>query len=81
MIKTKRIAMVTGGGRGLGRAVATRLAFEGWRVGILARTSSELEATVQSIVDDGGDAAAFPADVLDPAGLSRAFARLSDWGG
>jgi NAD(P)-dependent dehydrogenase (short-subunit alcohol dehydrogenase family) len=74
-------ALVTGGGRGLGRAIAGQLAELGAKVGILARTAEEVEATASTILDGGGDAKAFVADVLDPASLKRAMARFAEWSG
>ena len=74
-------AMVTGGGRGLGRAIAERLASSGAKVGVLARTADEVEATARAIREAGGEARGFVADVLDPASLKRAFARFREWAG
>lgn len=74
-------ALVTGGGRGIGRAIAGRLADDGAAVGILARTESEIEGTASAIRQSGGRAEAFAADVLDPAGLERAFGRFRAWAG
>jgi NAD(P)-dependent dehydrogenase (short-subunit alcohol dehydrogenase family) len=76
-----RSALVTGGGRGLGRAIALRLAESGARVGLIARTSAEVDATALEIRDAGGDARGFAADVLDPPSLKRAFARFREWAG
>ena len=73
--------LVTGGGRGLGRAIAARLAESGARVGVLARTEGEVEASAASLREAGGEARAFVADVLDLASLRRAFARFKDWAG
>jgi NAD(P)-dependent dehydrogenase (short-subunit alcohol dehydrogenase family) len=66
-------SVVTGGGRGLGRLVAQTLAGAGARVGIIARTSSELEATVAMIHQDGGVAVAATADITDDAPTASAF--------
>ncbi|MBI5189765.1 MAG: SDR family oxidoreductase [Nitrospirae bacterium] len=60
-----RVAIVTGGGRGLGRAIAVALAAEGARVAVASRTKSELEKTVSMIADRGGRAIAVRADVSD----------------
>ena len=76
-----RSALVTGGGRGLGRVIAIRLAESGSRVGVLARTVAEVEATAAEIREAGGDAKGFAADVLDLASLKRAFARYREWAG
>ena len=74
-------ALVTGGGRGLGRAIAGRLAEEGFRVGLLARTVAEVESAARAIGDEGGEARGFAADVLDELGLKRAVARFAEWSG
>jgi NAD(P)-dependent dehydrogenase (short-subunit alcohol dehydrogenase family) len=65
-----RHALVTGGGRGIGAAIATALAGAGARVTLLGRTQAELEATAKRIPG----AAAVVADVTDPASVERAFA-------
>ncbi|MBI3821042.1 MAG: SDR family oxidoreductase, partial [Planctomycetes bacterium] len=59
-----RIALVTGAGRGIGRAIAVALAQAGARVGITARTASELDDAVQAITKTGGMAVAIVADLL-----------------
>ena len=81
MIGRRRAALVTGAGRGIGRAIAERLAAEGAAVGVLARTLSEVEATARSIREAGGMAEAFAADVLDATGLERAYGRFRAWAG
>lgn len=58
-----RVAVVTGSGRGLGRATAIRLAEVGARVVVTARTASEIEETAERIRAGGGSALPFPADV------------------
>jgi NAD(P)-dependent dehydrogenase (short-subunit alcohol dehydrogenase family) len=60
-----QVAVVTGGGRGIGRAAAMRLARAGARVMVTARTESEIEETAERIRDGAGVARAFPADVSD----------------
>jgi NAD(P)-dependent dehydrogenase (short-subunit alcohol dehydrogenase family) len=49
-----RVALVTGGGRGLGRAFAIALAREGWHVSVASRNADELEATAGIIRSGGG---------------------------
>ncbi len=76
MTEAKWSALVTGGGRGIGRAVAEQLASEGAFVGVMARTAAEVEATVGAIREAGGEAEPLVADVLDATGLARAFERF-----
>jgi NAD(P)-dependent dehydrogenase (short-subunit alcohol dehydrogenase family) len=60
-----RVALVTGGGRGIGRAIAVALALEGARVAVTARTGAELEEVVGTIGSQGGQARALVADLAD----------------
>lgn len=60
-----RTALVTGGGRGIGRATAIQLARAGADVVVTARTVEELEETVEAVAQEGGRARAIPADVAD----------------
>ncbi len=59
------VAIVTGAGRGIGRAIARRLACEGMRVAIAARTPAQLGETLTLIRYDGGQALPFVLDVTD----------------
>ena len=67
-----RHALVTGGGRGIGAAIAGALAAAGARVTLLGRTASELEATAASLP---GGALAVTADVTDAKQVEHAFGR------
>jgi NAD(P)-dependent dehydrogenase (short-subunit alcohol dehydrogenase family) len=67
-------ALVTGAGRGIGQAVALRLAAEGARVTLVARTSRQLDETVDQIRRAGGDALAVPGDVTAPGTATSAAA-------
>jgi NAD(P)-dependent dehydrogenase (short-subunit alcohol dehydrogenase family) len=69
-----QVAIVTGGGRGIGRAVARVFAREGATVVLAARSGSALDAVAREIVDAGGRARAAPTDVTDPAAISALVA-------
>jgi 3-oxoacyl-[acyl-carrier protein] reductase len=71
-------ALVTGAGRGIGRAVAIALGRAGVGVTVLARTSSDLDSLVQEIRQAGGRAVAFAGDVRDPSVCTGAVARASE---
>jgi NAD(P)-dependent dehydrogenase (short-subunit alcohol dehydrogenase family) len=60
-----QVAVVSGGGRGIGRATAIQLAEAGASVMVVARTASEIRATAEEIRQQGGSAQAFSADVSD----------------
>ena len=59
-------AMITGGGRGLGRAFALGLAATGMSVAVVSRTDEQLAETVRHVEAAGGRAAAFRTDVSSP---------------
>jgi NAD(P)-dependent dehydrogenase (short-subunit alcohol dehydrogenase family) len=78
-----RVAVVTGGGRGIGRAIALRLAREGAAVAIAGTRADALDETARAIEAAGGRARAVPADVADEPAVARlmeatvgAFGRL-----
>jgi NAD(P)-dependent dehydrogenase (short-subunit alcohol dehydrogenase family) len=68
-MNTPRIALVTGAGSGIGRAVARALADEGWTLALMGRREAPLRETLP-------DALHLPADVTDEAQVDAAFARL-----
>ena len=65
-----RTAIVTGGGRGIGRAISIELGNAGAAVVPTARSTTEIEAVAERITDDGGEALAIGADVTDPAAVA-----------
>jgi NAD(P)-dependent dehydrogenase (short-subunit alcohol dehydrogenase family) len=78
-----RTAFITGGGRGIGRAVALQFAREGARVFVVARTAAEVGRVEAEIRAERGDDAAAHAtcDVADAASVRRAFAAGAEFFG
>ena len=68
-----RTALVTGASRGIGRAIAERLAREGYEVIAAARSRAELDEVVAAIVAEGGRARAVVLDVGDPQAVAAAL--------
>jgi NAD(P)-dependent dehydrogenase (short-subunit alcohol dehydrogenase family) len=71
-----KVAVVTGAGRGLGRAVACALAARGAHVALVARSAEQLQETGRRIADQGGAARAIPSDVSTPAGVATVKAEV-----
>lgn len=66
-----RVAIVTGGGTGIGRGVALALAEQGGKVVVCGRRPDRLEQTVRSIQELGGEALAFQTDVTNEADIEQ----------
>jgi NAD(P)-dependent dehydrogenase (short-subunit alcohol dehydrogenase family) len=73
----RRVAVVTGAGSGLGRAIASALLGDGFSVGLVGRRRSLLDETAS----DTDDALVLPADVTDEAAVRDVFAAVvATWG-
>lgn len=78
MILENKVAIVTGATSGMGYAIAKRLAREGVRLALIARTKADLFRVSQEIEEEGGQAIPIPADVSERAEVEAAVARTLD---
>jgi 3-oxoacyl-[acyl-carrier protein] reductase len=76
VLNANRVAVVSGGGRGIGAAVAKRLAADGYSVGVIDLDEEQGADTVADIHRAGGTAVALAADVADEEAVEAALGRL-----
>src|SRR5690606_22837884 len=69
-----KVALVTGGSHGIGRAISEDLGRNGCKVVVVARKQQWLDATVKAIRDEGGEAVSVSADLLDFSSYPRMVA-------
>ena len=75
MTSVAKTALITGGGRGIGRAIALAFAREGIRIAVVARTAEQVEQVAHEI---GNEAIAIVCDVADPESVALMFERVGD---
>jgi NAD(P)-dependent dehydrogenase (short-subunit alcohol dehydrogenase family) len=71
------VAVVTGAGRGIGREIALQQARSGAKVGVLARTASEIDETASLIRGEGGVAISLPVDLVDRRAVEQVLDRVA----
>src|SRR5512133_3034323 len=82
MTLDRKIALVTGAGRGIGKAISLSLANAGCRVALTARTAAQLEAVGEEICRQGGEALVLTADLTRDEDLYGVAEQIhKQWGG
>ncbi|NSW54981.1 MAG: SDR family oxidoreductase [Armatimonadetes bacterium] len=76
-----QVSLITGAGRGIGRAVAIAFARQGAKVACVARTLAQVEDAAAEIRSTGGQALALQGDVSDPRSVQAVVSRVENhWG-
>ena len=78
MSASNKVAVVTGAGTGIGKAVAVALLRHGWRVALAGRRREPLEQAIRDAGADAAGALAVPTDVADPASVRALFAATKE---
>jgi 3-oxoacyl-[acyl-carrier protein] reductase len=78
---SNKVALVTGSGRGIGKAIAESMASQGARVVVTARTESQVQETADAIRASGGEALALPGDLREKGAVEAMIdAAVDQWG-
>ncbi|MBN1344721.1 MAG: SDR family oxidoreductase [Phycisphaerae bacterium] len=78
MLNELGCAVVTGAGRGIGKAMSLALAERGWAVACVARTETEIRQVADQIRNAGGRAGHYPTDICDLAKVRQSVAQIQD---
>ncbi|MGJ7552184.1 MULTISPECIES: SDR family oxidoreductase [Pseudomonas] len=78
MSQNKKVALVTGAGSGIGRAVALALLEDGFSLVLAGRRAEPLQAVVEQALAAGGEALAVPTDVRDEQSVAQLFATIEE---
>ena len=70
--------IISGGGTGIGKAIAVRLAAEGAKVSLMARNRDRLQAVVDEIIENGGAAQCFTCDITNQSAVQKTVASAVD---
>ena len=74
----EKVAIVTGGGSGIGEAISLRYAEEGAKVAVLDLNQDAADAVVEKIKNGGGEAAAFACNVADRSSVQDTFTKVTE---